>query len=185
MQLSKLLAELLKQFVSRERSSRSAGSFRYDTGSSHMNGNISDQREQCAPAPVPSRIVLIEDNPADTLLLRHALNEAGEPYVLEVLADGEAALEFVREHCRTRSPQPCLIILDLHLPRYDGATILRAIRSEPDLAKVAVAVLTTSPCPAENAEEVLRLGVQAFRVKPMDLEDTFALARDLIRICKE
>jgi len=148
-----------------------------------MNWNTSDQGKQCVPAQVPHRIVLVEDNPADTLLLRNALDDVGEPYVLEVFAKGEAALEFVREHCRTRSPQPCLIILDLHLPRYDGATILRAIRSEPELAKVAVAVLTASPSPAETAE-VLRLGVQAFRAKPMNLEDTFALARDLIHICR-
>jgi len=52
------------------------------------------------------------------------------------------------------------------------------------LAKVAVAVLTDSPSPAEKPE-VLGLGVQAFRVKPMNLEDTFALARDLIQICKD
>jgi CheY-like chemotaxis protein len=147
-----------------------------------MNGNTSDQRQQCAPAPMPPRIVLIEDNPGDTLLLRHALDDVGVPYVLEVLTDGEAALEFVREHCRTRFTQPCLIILDLHLPRYDGATILRAIRADPELAKVAVAVLTDSPSPVEKAE-VLRLGVQAFRVKSMNLEDTFGLARDLIHIC--
>jgi len=148
-----------------------------------MNRHTSEQKEQCAPAPVPSRIVLIEDNPADTLLLRNALDDIGEPYVLEVLADGQAALEFVREHCRTRSSQPCLIILDLHLPRYDGVTILRAIRSEPELAKIAVAVLTGSHSPAETAE-VLGLGVQSFRIKPMNLEDIFALARDLIHICK-
>ena len=108
------------------------------------------------------------------------LDEVGEPYILEVLADGESALEFVRAHCRTRSPQPCLIILDLHLSRHDGAAILRAIRSEPE---VAVAVLADSPSPAERAE-VLRLGVQAFRAKPMDLDETFALARDLLHLCQ-
>ena len=76
-------------------------------------------------------LVLIEDNPADTMLLRQALDEQNDPYSLEVLPDGETALRYVREQCCRSSPEPCLIILDLHLPQYDGATVLRAIRSRP------------------------------------------------------
>jgi CheY-like chemotaxis protein len=149
-----------------------------------VSQNAVQMAEQGVPGPSPHRIVLIEDNPADTMLLRHALDEVGEPYMLEILTDGEAALRFVREHCRPNSAEPCLIVLDLHLPLHDGTTVLRAIRSEPDLAKVAVAVLTSSVSPAEKAE-VLSLGVQAYRPKPMDLDDTFELARELVEICKQ
>ncbi len=131
---------------------------------------------------VTHRIVMIEDNPADTTLLRHALNEQGDPFTLEVLRDGESALQFVRDHCRDYRPEPCLIILDLHLPQYDGATILRAIRQEPELSKVHVVVLTTMASPAEKAE-VIALGVESYRTKPMDWEENVALARDLISIC--
>src|SRR5687768_7283379 len=106
---------------------------------------------------------MIEDNPADTTLLRHALDEQREPFTLEILRDGESALQFVRDHCRERA-EPCLIILDLHLPRYDGATVLRAIRLEPSLAKVFVVVLTTMASPTEKAE-VLALGVDSYRTK--------------------
>src|ERR671911_1403628 len=100
------------------------------------------------PPKSPQRIVVIEDNPAETVLLRHALDEQGEPYVLEVLTDGESALEFVRAHCHECRPEPCLIVLDLHLPRYDGATVLRAIRCAPELAHVKVVVLTSMASPA-------------------------------------
>jgi len=77
----------------------------------------------------PARIVVIEDNPADVDLLRYALDRQGEAYELEVLGDGEQALQFVHEH-RTgkRDPEPCVIILDLHLPKYDGLEVLRAIK---------------------------------------------------------
>ena len=141
------------------------------------------QSFECAPVRNPHRIVVIEDNPADTTLLRHGLDEVGEPYRLEVLKDGEEALRFVRGHCRRASVSPCLIVLDLHLPHCDGATVLRAIRSEPELAKVAVVVLTCSVSPTEKAE-VLGLGVQAYRPKPMDLDETFELARELMDICR-
>jgi CheY-like chemotaxis protein len=129
------------------------------------------------------RIVVIEDNPSDTVLLRHALDEQNEPYVLEVLTDGESALNFVRDHCLGCRPEPCLIVLDMHLPRYDGATVLRAIRSEPELAPVKVVVLTSMASPAEKAE-VIALGVELYRTKPMGWEDTLELARELIEICK-
>ena len=134
------------------------------------------------PGKSPHRIVIVEDNPADTVLLRHALDEQGEPYVLEVLTDGESALKFIRDHCRDCRPEPCLIVLDLHLPRYDGATVLRAIRSEPELANVRVVVLTSTASPDEKAE-VIALGIQAYRLKPMTFDETLELARELIAIC--
>jgi len=131
-------------------------------------------------AKSPHRIVIVEDNPADTVLLRLALNEQREAYVLEVLPDGESALSFVRDHCH--GPEPCLIILDLHLHRYHGVTVLKAIRSQPALAHVRVMVLTSSASPAEK-EAVLALGVDAYRLKPSDWENTVELARELIAIC--
>jgi len=134
------------------------------------------------PGESPHRIVVIEDNPAETVLLRHALDEQGEPYVLEVLTDGEAALNFVRDHCQDCRPEPCLILLDLHLPRYDGATVLRAIRREPELAQVKVVVLTSLASPAEKAE-VIALGVESYRTKALSWNETLELARDIIMIC--
>lgn len=131
----------------------------------------------------PHRLVLIEDNPAYTALLRQALNEHGEPYTLQVLRDGEAAIEYVMTHCAVNSAEPCLIILDLHLPRYDGTAVLRTIRSNPTLEHVSVAVLTTAASPGER-DEVLQLGVCIYRTKPMRWSETVDLARELIDICK-
>jgi CheY-like chemotaxis protein len=132
----------------------------------------------------PHRLLLIEDNPADTMLLRHALDEQDEPYVLEVLRDGESALRYVREQSSRSGPEPCLIILDLHLPRYDGSTVLRAIRSDPELAHVDVAVVTSGATPQEQSA-VLGLGVRLYRRKPMNYDETVELARELIEICRE
>lgn len=126
---------------------------------------------------------MIEDNPADTSLLRHALREQEEPFVLLVLEDGEQALRYVRERC-SEYPEPCLIVLDLHLPKYSGITVLRAIRSEPQLEHIKVVTITSVVSPEEQAE-VLALGVQAYRNKPMDWEGTVALARELIQICSD
>src|SRR5712671_5847759 len=89
--------------------------------------------------PGAAKILIVEDNPADILWLRHALDQQGEKYDLQVLLDGEAALRFVDEH-RTglREPEPCVILLDLHLPKYDGIEVLRAVKRVPALAHIHV-----------------------------------------------
>ena len=133
----------------------------------------------------PNRIVLIEDNRGDVELLRQGLQEQPIPFHLEVLSDGELAVQFVRSHCRGgNNPEPCLIVLDLHLPRYDGIAVLRIIKSDPDLADVKVVVLTTIASPAERAE-ALSLGVDAYRTKPTDWDGVVLLARELMEICTQ
>ena len=132
----------------------------------------------------PARLVLIEDNPADIRLLQLALDELGEPYQLEVLTDGEAALHYVCEQCGTISPDPCLIVLDLHLPRHQGAAVLRALRAEPALTHVRVAVVTTQASPTEEAE-VVQLGVRLYRHKPTGLDEWLRLGAELMALCQE
>lgn len=130
----------------------------------------------------PARLVLIEDNHADVRLLQQALDETGEPYVLKVLADGEAALLFIAEQALLEAPEPCLIILDLYLPRHDGTAILEVLRGNPALAHLRVAVLTTLASP-EQEDDLKRLGVQLYRRKASSWEGVQALARELLDLC--
>ena len=130
------------------------------------------------------RIIVIEDNPADVRLLRYALDETAEKYELEVLSDGEEALRFVRQCASSNGPDPCLIVIDLHLPKYDGAAILSAIRQEPAVAHVRVAVLTTIASPEEELA-IRALGVDLYRNKPHELDELKELAQEILRICGE
>jgi CheY-like chemotaxis protein len=133
----------------------------------------------------PARIVVIDDSPTDVLLLRHALDLHQQPYELTVLHDGEQALQFVYLHCKPRrEPEPCVIVLDLHLPRYDGLAVLRAIKQEPALAHISVVILTTLATPEEQVEMV-RMGVRLYQAKPMDLDGLTAVAGQILEICKE
>ena len=82
----------------------------------------------------PARIVLIEDNPGDVLLIRLVLDEQSFKYQLEVLGDGEQALRFVREYCGSVcGHSPCVLVLDLHLPKYNG---FRSFESTPKRASI-------------------------------------------------
>jgi len=133
----------------------------------------------------PARIVIVEDSEMEIWLLRHAFKQTGEGAVLETLRDGEEAMRFV-EHQRKSDaePDPCVIVLDLHLPKYDGTAVLRAIREEPGLAHMRVVVLTTLASPKEEAE-VRQLGVSLYRVKPKALADYNVLAREILEVCHE
>lgn len=128
---------------------------------------------------------MMEDNPGDVHILRLALDQQGEDYSLESIRDGEEAIRFVHEQ-RTSpaAPEPCVIILDLHLPRHDGVSVLRAIKKEPALAHVHVVALSNLPSPSDEAE-VLRLGARVCRAKPTELDGWLALAGEILAICRE
>ena len=127
-------------------------------------------------------ILVIEDNWADVYLLQTCLDEHGEPYRLEVLADGEAALNFVAEH-RTgiRQHEPCVILLDLHLPKYNGIEVLTAIKEEPVLSHIQVIVLTSAASPADQAEIQALGGICC--LKPTQVDEIKALTVDILAIC--
>jgi two-component system, chemotaxis family, response regulator Rcp1 len=144
-----------------------------------QEGNLIAQRSN------PARILVIEDNPADVFLLRHALDQQGEEYVIEVLRDGEEAIKFVNfQRAPEATEEPCVIVLDLHLPKHDGAAVLKAIRQEPMLAHVGVIALTTIASPRDE-QEVRELGVRLYKAKPMQLEEWIELAGEILEICRE
>jgi CheY-like chemotaxis protein len=112
-----------------------------------------------------------------------ALSGLDEEVDVEVLTDGQRALEFVHSQRKARhESHPCVIVLDLHLPRHDGLEILQAIRQEPVLNHISVVVLTGGATPSEHSE-LERLGA-SYRCKPMTLSGFDELAEELIAICK-
>jgi CheY-like chemotaxis protein len=137
-----------------------------------------------AAPPSPAKILVIEDNPGDVFLLRQALNEYHEPYVLEILRDGQEALEFVSLQRTGSQEEPCVIVLDLHLPKHSGADVLKVIRQEPVLAHIQVVALTTLASPRDE-QEVRKLGVRLYKAKPNQVEEWIKLAAEILEICRE
>lgn len=134
--------------------------------------------------PTPATIVVIEDNLGDVFILREALNQHGREYVLKVLQDGEEAMEFCEECGRYGETKPCVMVLDLHLPKYDGLAVLKEIRNNPALSHVRVVVWTTAGSPTEE-REVRHLGVQLYRTKPNVLDEWFPLAGEILDLCEK
>jgi CheY-like chemotaxis protein len=134
--------------------------------------------------PRPARILVIEDNPGDIFLLRQALNKLHEPYVLEVLSDGQEAFEFVSLQRAGAQEEPCVIVLDLHLPKHSGEDVLKVIRQEPVLAHIQVVALTTLASPNDE-RKIRELGVRLYKSKPNRVEEWVELAAEILEICRE
>jgi CheY-like chemotaxis protein len=112
-------------------------------------------------------ILIVEDNPADVLLITKALQEKGIKCELTCLENGEAALRNLSEKGR---PLPDLILLDLHLPTAGGIDVLAGIRDMPRFSQVPIVILTSSESPSDK-QRTAKMGVSRYIRKPTGLED--------------
>jgi CheY-like chemotaxis protein len=113
-------------------------------------------------------ILLAEDNANDVELTLAALRgHVANP--IEVVRDGAEALDFLFRrgaHASRPDEPPCVILLDLKMPKVDGLEVLRTVKGDPALRTIPVVVLTSS---AEESDLVrsYELGVNAYVVKPV------------------
>jgi two-component system, chemotaxis family, response regulator Rcp1 len=135
----------------------------------------------CAAAQ-RTRVLIVEDNPADVLLLRCAITEVGDwPVETTVALDGEQAIVLLRKQAvGGQSSLPDLVILDLNLPRIHGAEVLRIIRTSEALLKLVVVILSSFPHDV-ILEKVRTLGVEAncYCTKPEDFDRFLVLIRTI------
>jgi CheY-like chemotaxis protein len=125
------------------------------------------------------QILLVEDDPGDVLITREAFAENKVRNTLDVVSDGEAAMAYLRRQGDfAAAPRPDLVLLDLNLPRRDGHEVLAEIKSDPDLARIPVVILTTS----DAEEDILRsynLHANAYVTKPVDFERFLTVVKQI------
>ena len=115
-------------------------------------------------------VLLVEDDPGDVMLVREAFAEHKVGNRLEVVGDGVEAIEYVRRQGDfAASERPDLILLDLNLPRKNGAEVLAEIKSDPELATIPVVVLTTSEA-EEDVMGAYRSHANAYITKPVGFD---------------
>jgi two-component system cell cycle response regulator DivK len=117
------------------------------------------------------RVLLVEDNESSRVLLRRWLERAG--HAVALAEDGVAAV------AAARAGRPDLIIMDVGLPVMDGLAATRELRRSPETAGVRIVALTAHAF-AEDREQALDAGCDAFQAKPVDLT---ALRATIERLC--
>jgi chemotaxis family two-component system response regulator Rcp1 len=116
-------------------------------------------------------ILLVEDNPGDARLAREALTENNIKHFLYHVEDGLQALDFLHNKgVYQSSPRPDLILLDLNLPRISGHQVLAEIKSDENLRKIPVVVLSIS-CSEKDIDESYKLNANCYVTKPLDLNE--------------
>jgi two-component system, OmpR family, alkaline phosphatase synthesis response regulator PhoP len=106
---------------------------------------------------VPKTILIADDEPALLRLMEFVLTRHG--YALIRATNGEEALELIRAH------RPDLAVLDVMMPKRDGLSVTRAVRSEAAIAATPIVLLTARAQDADIAEGVA-VGADAYLTKP-------------------
>jgi CheY-like chemotaxis protein len=127
------------------------------------------------------RILLAEDNENDVELTLTALQECRLRNEVEAVRDGAEALDYIYQrgaYSGREAGLPCVILLDLKMPRVDGLEVLRQLKSDPAVRHIPIVMLTSS---REEKDLVLSydLGVNAFVVKPVDFDQFLQAIRAL------
>ncbi len=127
------------------------------------------------------RILIVEDNRGDVLLVREALKDSAMPFELIHLVDGEQALDFLHR----RSPyadaaRPDLVLLDLNLPKRDGWEVLTEMRSVSEFFDTPVVILSSSGNP-EDRDRAEKTHKAIHIQKPSTLDEFMAVGGQIAR----
>lgn len=130
------------------------------------------------------QVLLVEDNPADAALVRIALEEGSSMRCgVHHVRDGYEATDFLRRKNSYRAaPRPDLILLDLNLPRKHGIEVLREIKSDAELKRIAVIVLSSSR-DEQDIRSAYDQQANCYVEKPVDFDRFHDLVRAIEFFC--
>lgn len=124
---------------------------------------------------IPWIILLVEDNPDHAELVRRSFQNQELANQIYHVSDGEAALDYLLQQ---NFPRPHLILLDLRLPKIDGLEVLRQIKTNEELRRIPVVILTTSKAQGDLAG-AYNNHVNSYLVKPVSFDKFTRLMDDL------
>jgi CheY-like chemotaxis protein len=112
-------------------------------------------------------ILLLEDDYVDAMTVRRALKDLNVLNSLVRVVNGEEAIDYLNDETNVK---PCVILLDLNMPKMNGNEFLKVIKSDPQLRCIPVVVLTTSKADQDKMECFSR-SIAGYIVKPTDYND--------------
>ena len=121
-----------------------------------------------------TKILHVEDNPDDVLLVSMAFRKAAVCAKLEVALDGDKAIQLLSNG----APLPVCVLLDIKLPSLSGLEVLSWIRKNPATKRLPVIMLTSSLLPGD-VNQAYDLGANSYLVKPPNLEALIELAKTI------
>ncbi len=120
-------------------------------------------------------ILLVEDDKVDAMTVKRALKEIHVTNRVDTAGNGEEAMEYLRTH---KDEEPCIILLDLNMPRMNGIEFLKAAKQDELLKMIPVVVLTTSKEDQDKVES-FKLSVAGYMIKPVDYQQFVEVIRTI------
>ncbi len=127
--------------------------------------------------PMHPPIFLVEDNPVDVDLTLRAFQRRKLVNAVVVARVGEEALDWLAKW-EAGEPRPAVILLGLNLPKVDGLSVLKALKTHPDLQRIPVVVLTTSK-EDRDISTAYALGANSYIVKPVAFDNFMDVAQQI------
>lgn len=129
----------------------------------------------------PILILMADDDPDDKMLMKEALAVSELPHTIEFVENGAELMEYLHKtgkYTLETAFRPDLILLDLNMPKMDGREALRLIKSDTDLRRIPVIVLTTSRA-EEDIFQTYDSGVNSFISKPVRFLELVEVTREI------
>ena len=126
-------------------------------------------------------VLLVEDDLADVLMVKEALQTWRIRTSLHVANDGVEATAFLRrEGLYADAPRPAFVLLDLNMPRKDGFEVLLDVKNDHELSVIPIVVFSTSSAP-EHVQRSYSSYANAYVVKPADFDNFAEVVREIDR----
>ena len=136
--------------------------------------------------PPPPPVLYVEDEDNDAFLMQRAFSKAGVINPLQIVIDGTAAIQYLAGrtpyHDRARHPLPCLLLLDLNLPRQSGLEVLKWVRGQAEFRDLPIIILTSSS-QDRDIESAYGLGANGYLVKPASADRLIELVAGFRDVC--
>ncbi len=111
-------------------------------------------------------VFLVEDDQIDRMTIERTFKSLGVKNILKTAINGQEGLKALHES----SEPPCLIILDINMPKMNGIEFLRIVKANEEYKKIPVVILTTSN-DDKDKNTCYSFGVAGYIIKPIDYRE--------------
>ena len=127
------------------------------------------------------KILIADDDAEDISIIKDAMELLEVVDVLWPAQNGEQAFEILQESFES-STKPCLIVLDLNMPKMNGIQTLGKLKTDERFKDIPVIIYSTSVNPLEK-ETCLRLGAHSYIPKPVSFKESMETAKLFLQFC--
>lgn len=120
-------------------------------------------------------ILLVEDDKVDVMTVKRAMGDLKITNKLTHVSNGLEALDYLRN---SDNEMPCIMLLDINMPKMNGIELLREIKKDERLKKIPVVILTTSNAEKDKTE-TFNLSVAGYMIKPVDYVQFVDVIKDI------